>query len=187
MNIPNTLTVLRMLLVPGLIWLLLKEAYGAALWVFVVAGVSDGLDGFIAKKFNQCTRLGSVLDPLADKLLVVSSVVVLAWVGRLPLWLVLLIVARDLVIVGGAVAFYLRAGQVEMDPSFLSKLNTFVQLCLIFTVLAQAAGMVRLAGVLPLLFGLTGLTTFLSGAHYGVVWSRRAASLGGGAARKPSS
>lgn len=177
MNIPNTITMMRIITVPFLAYLLLRGAYGAAIWVFVAAGVSDALDGFIARRFQLCTRLGAVLDPLADKMLVVVSVLTLAWLGLLPWWLALIVTGRDLVIVGGASAYYLRAGSVEMEPSIPSKLNTGVQILLIFAILAQAAGVVRIAGWLPVLLGAALVTTVVSGGHYVVVWSRRAAAM----------
>lgn len=174
MNIPNAITLLRILLVPALACLLLNGAFGAAFWLFLAAGGSDLLDGFIAKRFNLCTRLGSILDPLADKLLVVTSVVILARLGRLPWWLAWTIVARDLIIIAGALAFHLRFGKVEMAPSIPSKVNTFAQLSLIFLVLGQASEMVQIARWLPLLFGLAFLSTTVSGVHYVVVWGRKA-------------
>lgn len=180
MNIPNTITVIRMLLVPLLVYLLLHGAFGAAMWVFLAAGVSDALDGFIARRFGRFTRLGAVLDPLADKLLVVSSVLVLARLGSLPWWLALTIVARDLLIVGGAVAYCLRAGRLEMEPSVPGKMNTLVLVSLIYLVLGQEAGLVRVSGWLPVLFVLAFLTTVISGGHYVVVWGKKAHALKGG-------
>lgn len=177
MNLPNTITVIRMLLVPVLVCLLLRGAFGGALWLFLAAGISDVLDGFIARRFNLGTRLGAILDPLADKLLVVSSVIVLARLGHLPWWLALAIVGRDLLIVSGAIAFDFRSGRLEMAPSVPGKLNTFVQLALIFLVIGQAAELVQAARWLPALCGLAFLTTVVSGAHYVVVWGRKAGAL----------
>jgi cardiolipin synthase len=177
MNIPNTITMMRIMLVPFLAYLLLHGAYGAAIWVFLMAGISDVLDGFIARRFNLRTRLGAVLDPLADKMLVIVSVLTLAWLGLLPWWLALVIAGRDLLIVGGAVAYYLSAGSVEMEPTIPSKLNTGVQILLILVILGQAAGGVRSSGWLPVLYGVVLFTTVISGGHYVVVWGRRAAAL----------
>ena len=123
----------------------------------------------------MCTRLGSFLDPLADKLLLVSSVVVLARAGHLPVWLAFAIIARDIVIVCGAGAFYLRVGRLEMAPSLPSKLNTFVQICLIFLLIVQQARLAQLSGWFPVLLFLTFVTTLISGVHYVVVWGRKAA------------
>jgi len=174
LNVPNTLTILRMLLVPGIVFALLRESYGIALVIFLFAGASDGLDGFIARRFNLYTPLGALLDPLADKLLVVSSALVLGWLGRIPWWLAATIVGRDLVIVAGAIAYYKRAGHLEMEPSMLSKLNTFLQISLILVVLADGAGFIGAARWLPMLFVVTLVTALVSGGHYVVVWSKKA-------------
>lgn len=174
MNIPNVITLLRILLVPVLVLLLLDGNFTGALWVFLAAGVSDALDGLIAKRFNMCTRLGSLLDPLADKLLLVSSVIVLARAGHLPLWLALTIIARDIIIVGGACVCYFRIGRLEMAPSVPSKLNTFVQICLIFLIIVQQTRLVQISGWLPPLFVLAFITALVSGGHYVAVWGRKA-------------
>lgn len=176
LNVPNTLTLLRMLLVPVIVFTLLQRNYGTALVIFLIAGASDGLDGFIARHFNLCTPLGALLDPLADKLLVVSSALVLGWLGIIPWWLAAAIVGRDLIIVAGAGAYYLRAGRLEMEPSLLSKANTFLQIGLILVVLANGAGIIAAANWLPALFAATLATALVSGGHYVVVWSGKAAA-----------
>ena len=175
MNIPNIITLIRIFLVPVLILFLQDGNYAGALWVFLVAGTSDALDGFIAKRFNMCTRLGSFLDPLADKLLLVSSVIVLARAGHLPVWLAFAIIARDIVIICGAGAFYFKVGRLEMAPSLPSKLNTFVQICLIFLLIVQQARLAQVSGWFPFLFALTFVTVLVSGGHYVAVWGRKAA------------
>jgi len=177
MNIPNTITMLRILLVPLLAHFLLLGNYGAAIWVLLGAGISDVLDGFIARRLNQLTYLGSVLDPLADKFLIIVSACVLAWLGLLPWWLTAVILIRDLIIVAGAIVYYLRAGGIEMNPSIPSKANTLVQTCLIFLVLGNAAGIIGATGWLPGLFGLALFTTTFSGVHYIVLWGRKGAAL----------
>jgi cardiolipin synthase (CMP-forming) len=174
MNIPNSLTLARILLVPALVVYLGRAEYGIALWLLLAAGFSDVLDGFIARRWDLCTRLGSLLDPLADKLLIVSSYLVLAGTGRLPHWLAAVVIGRDLVIVGGAVAFYARTGILEMDPSVTSKLNTFVQISLLLAVIADGAGLPAAGHWLPALCLLTLATTIASGGQYVVVWGRRA-------------
>jgi cardiolipin synthase (CMP-forming) len=177
MNIPNTITMLRVILVPLLAGFLLCGNYGAAVWVLLGAGISDALDGFLARRLNQLTYLGSVLDPLADKFLIIVSACVLAWTGLLPWWLTAVILIRDLVIVSGALVYYLRAGGIEMKPSIPSKVNTLVQTCLIFLVLVNAAGIIRASGWLPALFVLTLFTTAFSGVNYIVLWGRKGAEL----------
>ncbi|HEX8960208.1 MAG TPA: CDP-alcohol phosphatidyltransferase family protein [Geobacteraceae bacterium] len=176
-NIPNAITIVRILLVPALVCLLLHGAFGWAIWIFLAAGLSDALDGFIAKRFSLTTRLGAILDPLADKLLVAASVIVLAGLGFMPWWLALTAVSRDVVIIGGAIAFHVRCGRVEMAPSVLSKVNTFIQLLLIFLVLGHADRLVRAERWLPVLFVLAFLTTVVSGVQYVVVWGRKAGAL----------
>jgi cardiolipin synthase len=173
-NIPNAITLCRIVLVPLLIRLLLLEDYRGALWVFLAAGISDALDGYIARRFDLCTRLGSFLDPIADKLLLVSSVVILARSGNLPNWLAATIVGRDVVIIGGAGAYYLRSGNLEMAPSMPGKLNTFIQICLVFSLILHLSGMARLAGLLPLLIAVAFVAALVSGGHYVAVWWRKA-------------
>lgn len=170
LNLANALTGLRALLAPVLVWLLLGRRYEAALWVFLAAGLSDTLDGFVARHFNQITRFGALLDPVADKLVIVGSVLSLGQVGLLPLWLVGVIVGRDGVIVAGAVAFRLRVGHLEMAPLLSSKLNTVVQVGLILLVLLQAAGWLAVSAWLPAAYALTAVTAAVSGAQYVAVW-----------------
>jgi cardiolipin synthase len=177
MNVPNTITVIRMLLVPLLTFLLLSGRFGEAIGVFLVAGMGDALDGYLARKLNQCTRLGAALDPMADKLLVVVSVCVLAYHEEIPWWLVGTILFRDTGILLGAAIIYLKFGQPGLDPSRLSKANTFVQLTLIFLVLLHGAGI--LASMLPqrIFLILAAVTTVTSGAHYLLLWFGKIRSL----------
>jgi cardiolipin synthase (CMP-forming) len=170
-NIPNTITVIRILLVPALIWFLFQKAFSAALAVFLVAGLSDALDGYLARRLGQMTRLGALLDPLADKLLVASSVLILAGSGRIPWWLAATIIARDFLILGAA-ASSLYAGRADIPPSMLSKANTCIQLAVIFFVLSGAGGILAVSPLLPPLFFLALATTLLSGAHYAVLWAK---------------
>jgi cardiolipin synthase len=174
MNLPNMISVVRVFLVPVIICFILNERYGIALWFFLLAGISDALDGFIARRFKLCTRLGAMLDPLADKILIVSTVLVFYRLGLLPRWLMLVIVCRDLVIVGGTFAWHFRFGRVEMAPSLAGKLNTFMQIGMVFLVLVQASGTVQISSWFPFLFILVFLTTLVSGSHYIVAWGYKA-------------
>lgn len=167
-HLPNIITIARIALVPVLILLLKDQDYAAGLIVFVIAGASDALDGYLAKRLNVQSRLGAILDPVADKLLLVSAYVMLAVLGHIPFWLVLVVVFRDLLIVGGYMLYTSHAGPVKMRPSILSKLNTLMQITLVAVILAQqAAGLAwPLAEVLVY---VVLATTVVSGAHY--LWS----------------
>ena len=130
LSLPNAITLARLLSVPVCIWLLLGGRYGTAFWVFVAAGASDALDGFIAKRFAMASPLGAVLDPLADKALLVSVYVVMGLEGLVAAWLVILIAFRDVMILGGAVVQRLFANRLPLPPSLLSKTNTVAQIVL---------------------------------------------------------
>ena len=178
-DIPNIITALRFLLVPPVVILLLQERFTAALIVFGVAGLSDGLDGFLARRFDWRSRLGGIMDPLADKLLVVSSFVTLGWLGLIPAWLVLLVILRDLVIIAGATFYHMRIEQFDAEPSVASKLNTAAQVLLVLAVL-YSSGIQALPVMLMdvLLYGVL-VTTLWSGFDYVWTWGRRAMHRGG--------
>ncbi len=174
-DIPNIITALRFLMVPPTLLLLLEERYLWALGLFAVAGLSDAVDGFLAKHYGWSSRLGAIMDPLADKLLLDSVFITLAWLGDLPIWLVAAIIARDLIIVSGAVAYHFLVGSYEMAPSIISKLTTFSQIVLVLAVLAIYGGVITLPA--PFLAGLELLVlalTVTSGASYVWSWGRRA-------------
>lgn len=177
-HIPNLVTILRIFLVAPILWLILQERHGEALLLFIIAGVSDGLDGFLAKNFGWVSQLGGMLDPLADKLLLVGTTLLLGWQGDLPFWLVVLIVSRDIVIVIGALSYHFLIKPFNAEPLLISKLNTLVQLTLILTVLFSE-GVVPLPEVfMVLLIYTAALTTVLSGASYVWGWGRRALHKG---------
>jgi cardiolipin synthase len=172
LNLPNLISLGRLLLVPLAIWLILGGSYTAAFWVFIAAGVSDGLDGFIAKRFDRRTRLGALLDPLADKALLVSVYVTLGAAGQIPAWLVILVVFRDLMIVGGFLLVQAMAVARPVQPLLISKVNTGAQIVLIGYVLARA-GFGHDPGTADLaLCLLVGATTIWSGLAYLVRWAR---------------
>jgi cardiolipin synthase (CMP-forming) len=137
MTIPNILTMLRIFLTPVLIWFLLDHRLTHALVVFFLAGMTDGLDGLIARIFNQKSRLGAYLDPLADKLLLVSSFILLAWLCKVPNWLVVITVSRDIMIVMGIVTLKFHEIPVEMKPFAISKATTLIQLLTVLIMLAS--------------------------------------------------
>jgi len=173
-DIPNILTIIRLLLVVPLVILLLSEEYAIALTIFVIAGLSDGLDGLLAKRFGWTSRFGSIADPLADKLLMISSFFVLCWQGELPWWLFVAILLRDLVIVGGALSYNHLFGLEEVKPTLLSKYNTFIQILLVVVVIYDlATDMVPDLFQQSLLYLVLALT-IASGVQYSSTWGRKA-------------
>ncbi len=138
-HLPNLISGLRIVLVVPLLLLITAERYEAALVVAVVAGVSDGVDGYLARRFHWQSRLGSILDPAGDKAMLVGSLLVLGWMHEVPRWLVLLVVARDLVILLGALAWQRVLHNFVAHPSWLSKTTTVAQIGFVLWVLADRA------------------------------------------------
>ena len=138
-SLPNAITVGRLLAVPLMVWLIVTGRMDAAFWLFVAAGISDGVDGFIAKRFKAESRLGSYLDPLADKVMLVCIYITLGVEGELSSWLVILVVFRDALIVGGALLSQLMEHPLRVRPLYISKVNTVAQILLAAVVLAQLA------------------------------------------------
>ncbi|MGA8277177.1 MAG: CDP-alcohol phosphatidyltransferase family protein [Rhodanobacteraceae bacterium] len=174
-HLPNLITLSRMALVVPLCWLIADAHYGGALVVAAIAGLSDAVDGFLAKHFGWQSWLGGVLDPIADKLLLMAAFVWLTLDGGLPAWLTAIVVGRDIVIVAGALAYHRFVGRFDAAPSRLSKLTTVIQICCVLAMLVRLAGFIALTdAMLGVLFGVTGGLTVASGAHYVLIWSRRA-------------
>lgn len=172
MNIPNLLTVGRFCLVPFVIVMIVQGQWVFAFLIFVVAGVTDALDGFIAKRFNQRTEFGAYLDPLADKALLISIYVTLASRGVLPVWLAILVVSRDLMIVGAVVVSWLLQHPVKISPLFISKANTFAQIAFAALVLGASAFRIEAGEAFELMsFGVGGLTIASAGAYL-MLWLR---------------
>lgn len=180
MTIPNMITILRLVLVPGVVLAMLQARWEWAFAGFVVAGISDGVDGFIARHFNQRSRLGAYLDPMADKLLLVSVFVVLGIAGELPLWLVVAVVSRDALIVFAVLLSSVMAQPVEMKPLMVSKANTAIQLVLAAVVLGELAFGIDIGALRPALIILSGLLTVASAAAYLVAWLRHMSGHGEG-------
>jgi cardiolipin synthase (CMP-forming) len=172
LNLPNLISLGRLLLVPLAIWLILRDRYGAAFWVFVVAGVSDALDGFIAKHFDRRTRLGALLDPIADKALLVSMYVTLGLANQLWTSLVILVVFRDVMIIGGFLLIQAFAAQKRYDPLYISKINTGLQIALVAFVLARLGLGARWGNMDVVLSYAVIATTILSGLSYILRWMR---------------
>lgn len=165
---------MRILLVAPVVWALATEQYAMALLLFAVAGVSDGIDGFLAKHFHWESRLGSILDPIADKLLLVASFATLTWLGLLPLWLLWLVLARDLIIVAGGLAYHYLVGQFELTPLWSSKINTTLQITLILLVMIQQQWFQGLDNLVTIGIWLVVASVINSGTEYVLVWGARA-------------
>lgn len=174
--LPNLITLARLLAVPVMVYLILIEAYGAAFWLFALAGLSDALDGALAKRFALDSRLGAFLDPLADKSLLVSVFICLSYQDAIAAWLVILIVFRDLLILVGAVLIHTLTQRLTMAPHFVSKVNTACQIVLAALVLADLGLEVDLPSVRWVLVYLVAGTTLLSGSIYVIKWGGMAMS-----------
>ncbi|MGB0630195.1 MAG: CDP-alcohol phosphatidyltransferase family protein [Alphaproteobacteria bacterium] len=177
MNLPNLITFGRLLSVPVAVYLIMQSAHLAAFVLFVLAGVSDALDGYLAKHNNQTTQLGAILDPMADKTLLVGVYVTLGLQGNLPNWLVVLVVFRDLLIVGGVIILFLVRLEVKMRPLIISKINTAAQLALAAIVLAELGFRLDIGGLVHAAIYVVGATTVISGASYMVSWTRQMAGI----------
>jgi cardiolipin synthase len=165
-NLANLITVSRLLMVVPLVWLIVSDRLQAAFWLFLAAALSDALDGFIAKRFNAKTNLGSYLDPLADKVLLDGIYVALAMGQWLPVWLVALVLGRDLLIVAGVALIRRRHATFRPKPLLIGKINTFAQILLAACALGHLGGWMELAATVKFLIIVVALTTLLSGAGY---------------------
>jgi cardiolipin synthase len=174
-QIPNLLTTLRLLLAVPLCLLILAREFESVLWVALVAGLSDGVDGWLARKLDAASRYGAIADPLADKLMLSGAYPCLAAVGLLPWWLALLVIGRDLVIVAGALAYHALYGSYAMSPSVPGKLSTFLQILFALALLLQQVYPSLPATVLSSLLYIVVFATIFSGVHYVWVWGRKAA------------
>jgi cardiolipin synthase len=177
-DIPNLISFLRILLTLPIVWLLFEQEFTYALMLFAVAGFSDGVDGFLAKHYHWQSHLGGLLDPLADKALLMSSFLVLGGLGLIPIWLVILVIFRDLTIMGGALYYHFSVEEVDAAPTLISKLNTLLQIVLVLLVVTHAGPLPLPLMLLQALIWATGLTTVSSGVIYVWVWTNKARSKG---------
>jgi len=172
-QLPNVVTSIRLILLIPLSYYLSAENYWTALVIFFIAGFSDALDGFLAKKFNWVSRFGSILDPIADKALLVVTMAILTLNQKINLLLFLCVAIRDIYIIAGAYFYYKKIGPFNMQPSFISKFNTFAQILMV-TILLISLGYMRMP--IELINGLVilvYLTVVASTVHYTVVWGRK--------------
>lgn len=172
MNIPNLLTLARILLVPVVVWAIAQGQMGIALAAFVVAGITDAVDGYIAKRFGQQTELGAYLDPLADKTLIVSIYVSLAIFGFIPHWVAILVVSRDIMIVGAVLLSTLVEKPLTIQPLMVSKANTAAQIVFAALVLAAKGLRIDLDWAIFLAMWAVAALTLASAAAYLVAWTR---------------
>lgn len=172
MTIPNLITVARLLCVPALVYAMILGELQLAFGLFLAAGISDAVDGFIARHFNQRSELGTYLDPIADKLLLVSVFVMLTWLDVLPLWFLMLVASRDILIVAAVLLSSLMAQPVTVKPILVSKATTAFQIGLALVVLGELAFDLNLSGVGHTLLILTSALTVLSAAAYLIDWLR---------------
>lgn len=179
MNLPNLITLSRLLAVPVMVWLIVDGYLLAAFWLFVAAGISDALDGLVAKHLDAETELGRFLDPLADKALLVSVYVALGYQGHLEIWLVILVVFRDALIVSGAMLFQTLTQSLTMQPLSISKINTTAQIILAGVILAGLGAVIDFGILIPILTYGVAVTTVASGVIYVVMWTRRATEFEG--------
>jgi cardiolipin synthase len=176
-SIPNIITLCRILLVPIIIWAIASSQMEIAFVVFIIAGVSDAVDGFLAKRFNMTSELGALLDPLADKALLVSIYVALGIWGAVPRWLVILVVSRDIMIVAAVIVSWLFDKPVEIKPLMVSKLNTVAQVAFAALVLASLGFGFEPRPYDLILMGLVTIFTLVSVSLYLVEWVRHMSTI----------
>ena len=176
-SLPNLICVLRILLAIPVVWTLVHDLFGWTLLLFVIAAISDGLDGYLAKSFGWTSDAGKVLDPVADKLLLVSVFITLTLLGLVPVWLAATVVARDLVIGIGAAVYKWLFGPIDGHPSRASKVNTVMQICYVIFVVASAATPAVPGAWVLALGAATFVTTVVSGADYTMIYIRRAVAV----------
>ena len=169
--LPNCISLLRIFAVPLTVYLLLSQQMTAAFWLIIVAGVSDGLDGYLAKRLNAVTLIGTYLDPLADKTMLIAVCLCLAHLGYLPCWIIALAILRDLLILGGVLLSNVLELELSVDPILISKLNTVLQIIMVaFALGREAMGWDLLQGMSALVY-LVAVTTIVSGTLYLARWT----------------
>jgi cardiolipin synthase len=173
LTLPNLITSLRLLLAPAVVIALAERALDWALAGFLAAGFSDALDGYLARRLHQHSSTGALLDAVADKLMLFSTIVMLTWLGHLPAWLAALLVGRDAAMAAAVLVYRRLAGGVEIAPLFLGKLHVFVAFGLLALVLADAGGVAAYPRALPWLMGFSAVTAVTSLLQYLWVWGAK--------------
>jgi cardiolipin synthase len=176
-SIPNIITLGRILLVPFIVWAIASNQMEIAFAIFIIAGVSDAVDGFLAKRFNMASELGALLDPVADKALLVSIYVALGIWGAVPRWIVILVVSRDIMIVGAVIVSWLYGKPIPMKPLMVSKLNTVAQVAFAALVLGSVGFGFDASPYDLVLMGLVTIFTLLSVSFYLVEWARHMSTI----------
>jgi cardiolipin synthase len=179
LSIPNLITLARILSVPIIVWAITSGEMMIAFMLFVIAGISDAVDGYLAKRFNMASEMGAYLDPLADKALIVSIYVSLGIAGAIPRWLVIFVVARDIMIIGAVILTWLIGRPMAVKPLLVSKLNTVAQIVFACLVLFSLAFGFNPGPLLPILTYTVAVLTFLSIALYLAEWIRHVGSAEG--------
>lgn len=174
--IPNIITGARIACVPFFVWLLFHHQYERSLVLVLLMGLSDALDGFLARCYNWKTTLGAYLDPLADKIMLLTAFVSFAVLGWIPWWLASIIIARDVVLLVGAVIYHLGTRRLKMEPLAISKVNTFAQIVLAVSLIYSQVGPMH-SQIISALMTIVACTTLASGSQYIVEWSWRAAKI----------
>ena len=174
-HLPNLITCIRFILIGPILWALLTKCYPLAFYLFVIAGLSDGLDGLLARFFGWTTALGALLDPLADKLLLMGSFIVLAYLQQVPVWLTIMVIGRDIWIMGGALLYRYWVGPLDYKPVWISKLNTFFQLVLVTLLIIKLTFFDLPELLIPRVIEAVFVTTLLSFIQYTWMWIWQAA------------
>ena len=177
MSIPNIITLVRILLVPFIVWAIASNELEIAFNIFLAAGISDAIDGFLAKRFHMTSELGALLDPLADKALLVSIFIALGIWGAIPRWIVILVVSRDFMIVGAVIVSWVFGKPIPMKPLMVSKLNTVAQVLFAALVLASVGFGFNAAPYDLILMGFVTVFTLVSVSLYLVEWARHMSTI----------
>ena len=171
--IPNIISIFRILLILPVLLLIFRSQYQWALFLFLIAGLSDALDGYLAKHFGWRTRVGALLDPVADKLLIAGSYIVLAWLNLIPFWLATIVVSRDLIIAIGVFIYSFIIEPFEGEATRISKINTFLELLFVLVILCSIAFDWPANSVITVIGSAVLVTVFISGIDYIISWIRR--------------